>query len=73
MTVAARSYNDALYVIAVNPGSGPIQAKISAPGLGGRMLLVLDENRTVQPDGDTFSDDFAPLAAHVYLAPLKTE
>lgn len=73
MIVAARGYNGALYVIAVNPGSGPIQAKIKAPGLDGRTLLVLDEYRTVQADGDTFSDDFPPLATHVYIAPPSVE
>ena len=67
--VGARSYDDALYIIAVNPAFSPAQATIRAPGLGGRTLFVLDENRAIQPREDTFSDDFAPLAVHVYLAP----
>jgi hypothetical protein len=66
--VGARAYNGALYVIAVNPGTTAERATITVPGLEGRTLSVLDENRAVEPDGDTFADDFGPLAAHVYLA-----
>jgi hypothetical protein len=67
--VGARSYGGALYVIAVNPTASSLRATITAPGLEGRSLYVLDENRSVQASGDGFEDDFAPLAVHVYLAP----
>jgi hypothetical protein len=69
----ARDYGGAVYVIAVNAGSAPLQSTITAPGLDGRTLYVLDENRSVQATGDTFEDDFAPLAVHVYLAPPNGE
>jgi hypothetical protein len=69
MRAGARNYGGALYIIAVNAGSAPLRPTITAPGLDGRTLYVLDENRTVQTTADTFEDDFAPLAVHVYLAP----
>jgi hypothetical protein len=64
----ARRLDGALYVFAVNPTFGPTTATISAPGLGGRTLQVLGEGRTVAPKGDAFSDSFAPLAVHLYIA-----
>ena len=65
----ARSYGGAFYVFAVNPTYAPVKATISAPGLDGRPLQVLGENRTVTPASGAFADDFAPLAVHLYVAP----
>ena len=48
---AARSLGGAFYVFAVNPTYAPVTATIRAPGLDGRPLQVLDENRTVTPAG----------------------
>ncbi len=45
-----------------------MKATIRAPGLDGRPLQVLDENRTVTPKDGAFADDFAPLAVHLYVA-----
>jgi hypothetical protein len=66
--VGARSYNGALYVIAVNSGYSAAAATIAVPGLNGRPLTVLDEARQVASDGDSFHDAFAPLAVHLYVA-----
>ena len=66
--VTARAYGGALYVIAVNPASQPVQATIRVPGLAGRPLGVVSEGRQLQARGDAFSDSFAPLAAHLYVA-----
>ena len=65
---AARSHGGAFYVFAVNPTYAPVKATIRAPGLDGRPLQVLDENRTVTPKDGAFADDFAPLAVHLYVA-----
>ncbi len=65
----ARSYGGAFYVFAVNPTYAPVKATIRAPGLGGRPLQVLGENRTVTPNDGAFTDDFAPLAVHLYVVP----
>jgi hypothetical protein len=67
--VTARSYGGALYVIAVNPGRASAQTTISVPGLGGRTLTVLDEQRQIASDGDSFADALPPLAARIYVAP----
>jgi hypothetical protein len=67
--VTARAYDGALYVIAVNPTTQPLQATLHASGLDGRPLSVLDEGRQLQSSGDAFRDAFAPLGVHIYVAP----
>ena len=64
----ARSFGGAFYVFAVNPTYAPVSATIRAPGLDGRPLQVLGENRAVTPKDGAFTDDFAPLAVHLYVA-----
>jgi hypothetical protein len=66
--VGARVLHGALYVIAVNPTRRFVRATIQAPGLAGRPLEVLEEGRTVASTGDSFTDGFAPLAVHLYVA-----
>ena len=58
----------ALYVVAVNASRLSRRARIDVPGLAGRPLAVLGEGRAVMPSGDTFLDDFGPLATHLYVA-----
>jgi hypothetical protein len=67
--VSARSLNGALYVIAVNTTSSPVQAKLSVEGIAGRSLTNLTDGGVVAADGDGFSDTLGPLAARVYVAP----
>ena len=67
--VGLRSYLGALYIIAVNSSQVPAEASIRVPGLNGRPLTVLDEGRRLDVEGDVFSDSFAPLAVHIYIAP----
>ena len=66
--VGARNYKGALYIIAVNAGFTATKATIGAAGLGGRTLDVLDEGRRVAVTGGSFTDSFAPLAVHIYIA-----
>jgi hypothetical protein len=66
--VGARTYQRTTYVIAVNATFGPVRGTIRVSGLGTRVLHVYDEGRDVLSFGDTFTDDFAPLAVHVYVA-----
>jgi hypothetical protein len=66
--VGARRLDGALYVFAVNPTDAAVSATIAAPGLGGRTLQVYGESRAVGSKGDSFSDSFAPLAVHLYVA-----
>jgi hypothetical protein len=67
--VGARVLNGATYIIAVNTSKETIEAKIEVPEMDGRALDVVDEQRQLPSSGDTFSDDFAPLAVHLYVAP----
>ena len=66
--VDARTYNGALYVIAVNSSYARASVSIGVSGLRNRTLTVLDENRQVGASTNVFSDDFAPLATHIYIA-----
>ena len=62
----ARSFGGASYVFAVNPTYAPVTATIRA---GDRPLEVIGESRTVKPKNGAFTDTFAPLAVHLYVAP----
>jgi hypothetical protein len=66
---AARSLNGALYVFAVNSARTATRATVTVPGLGGRAGTVLEEGRGVTASRDAFSDDFGPLAVHLYVFP----
>jgi hypothetical protein len=67
--ISARTWAGAQYVIAVNAGYSARNVKITVPALNGRTLSVLDESRRIDSDGDSFTDHFAPLAVHIYVAP----
>jgi hypothetical protein len=69
--VGARTYGRTTYVIAVNGSFRPVHATIRVSGLGTRVLHVYDEGRDVLSSADTFTDDFAPLAVHVYIGPVQ--
>jgi hypothetical protein len=66
--VGARTYAGTTYVIAVNGSFAPVRGRIGVPDLGTRVLHVYDEARDVLSTRGTFTDDFAPLAVHVYIA-----
>ncbi|MFN0153449.1 MAG: hypothetical protein ACKVUT_03640 [Gaiella sp.] len=63
-----RELNGALYVIAVNPTLTPALTRIAVPGLGGRELRVLHENRSVKPSAGAFKEYFRGLQVRVYVA-----
>jgi hypothetical protein len=82
----ATLYGNDLYLFAVNMDLGegakdakqfdPIyprggKATISMEGLkAGTKIEVVDENRTLEAEKGRFSDDFAPLAEHIYRIKL---
>jgi hypothetical protein len=66
--VSARAWGGALYVFAVNSGWTATNATIKVPTLGGRPLTAMGEGRRVNSDDDTFTDHFAPMAVHLYIA-----
>ncbi len=72
VVVSARTWNGALYVIAVNSGYSATQATFTAPALDGRTLSVMGESRRLASTGNSFTDSFAPLAVHIYIAAPAT-
>ena len=64
----ARVYNEAIYLIAVNSSFAPVQATVRVPGAGTRLWNVLDEGRQVTSTEGAFTESFAPLGVHVYVA-----
>ena len=67
--VAARRYNGATYVVAVNTSTSPTTAAFSLPGLGGRSLRVFRDGRLVKPLGDLVADKLPGLGVAVYVLP----
>jgi hypothetical protein len=67
--VAARRYNGATYVVAVNTSTSPAVASFTIQGLGGRKLRVFREGRVVSPLGDLVADKLPGLGVAVYVAP----
>jgi Beta-galactosidase len=70
--VGARELNGAIYVIAVNASRSGATDRIVVPELGNRALVSLDGTRSVTPAGGSFTDTFAPLEVHLYVAPPTT-
>lgn len=66
----ARVHDGSLYVIAVNAGFVPAEARITLPGLENRIVHVWDEGRKLVATGGSFVDTFEPLGVHVYVMPL---
>jgi hypothetical protein len=66
--LSVRTVAGALYVFAVNSSWTAANAKMTIPALDGRPLSVMGEGRRLNTDGDTFTDHFAPMAVHLYIA-----
>lgn len=69
VVAGARSYGGAFYVFGVNPTHRSVHATIRSPGLHGDSAVVLGENRSVPITDGAISDDFGPLAVHLYVVP----
>jgi len=60
-----------LYVIAASLVFEDVEVAFEVADLGERALLVLSENRRIQPHDGRFSDRFEPHEAHVYTTDLS--
>ena len=69
---SARTYHDAVYVIAVNAGTTASSIRLTVPGLGDRTLRVLGEPITIRAEGDVFTDRLGPLRLRIYVAAPRT-
>ncbi|HXG76855.1 MAG TPA: fibronectin type III domain-containing protein [Gaiellaceae bacterium] len=67
--IAARRYNGATYVIAVNTSTAPANASFSVPGLGGRGVRSFRDGRTLRPLGDLVLDKLPGLGVGLYVVP----
>jgi hypothetical protein len=65
---SARTYGEAVYVIAVNAGLTPADVTLSLPALGDRTLLVLG-GPARRAAGGVITDRLPPLAVRIYVAP----
>jgi hypothetical protein len=66
--VGARDHNGAIYVIAVNASRAAVTTTINVPALGNRSLVSLDGMRSGTAANGAFTDSFAPLDVHIYIA-----
>jgi hypothetical protein len=66
---AARSYNGASYVIAVNAGSTSAHADLTAADFGERSYLELGASRWLAARKGALSVDLPPLSVRIYVAP----
>ena len=70
LSVLAKRYGGAVWIIAVNSCYDRVDARITAPE-GEEDAEVLWENRKVQVRDGRFDDSFAPFAVHVYRFPSR--
>ncbi len=69
LDVLARRHAGSLYLFAVNydERAVPAQATVTVPNLPAEAEIeVLDERRVIRARAGSFSDDFGPLAVHLY-------
>jgi hypothetical protein len=67
----ARSQGGKLYLFAVNNGNGEGRATFSF-GRKIKTVTVPAENRTIQPDGQGFKDEFRKLDVRMYELELRS-
>jgi hypothetical protein len=64
----ARRLSGSIYVMAVKPDAGAVDATFTVPGLSdGQQVSVMFEDRTLTASGGSFTDAFDGIARHVYL------
>jgi hypothetical protein len=61
----AKEAQGAVYVFAANIKEGPHKARFTLEFVP-KKIEVFDENRELKAEGQSFSDDFGPLAVHIY-------
>jgi hypothetical protein len=66
---SARTYDDALYLIAVNAGATAADVRLQLPELADRTLLVLGRHELLAAHGGTLADRLPPLSVRIYVAP----
>ncbi len=68
--IMCHTADGALYIFAVNVRREPVTARFVLD-VKPETVDVVDEDRTIAADGGAFSDEFLPLAVHIYRIPLQ--
>ncbi len=74
LDIMARQWDSGLYLFAVNYDEQrkETDATIKVTGLSaGQSVTVVDEDREIKAESDSFNDHFAPLAVHIYKLKLS--
>jgi hypothetical protein len=66
MKLMVKKTADDIWVFACNASHTPVEAKLTVPGLNGRILHVFSEARTINVSGDSFTDKFGNYQVHIY-------
>ena len=70
----AKSYQGQLYLFAVNVARATTEATFTVSGMvPDTEVVVVDESRTVQAAGESFTDSFDELGVHIYAIELANE
>ena len=69
--IAARKRGADWLVVAANPSRKRVSARITFPGLAGRALHVVSENRKIRSIGDVVTDVLGPMETHIYVSQLE--
>lgn len=68
-----RRVDDKVTLIAANLETSAVEVSFHAPGLVvDAEISVHDEDRTLSPAGESFTDSFGPLAVHIYDITVST-
>jgi hypothetical protein len=65
---SARTFGDALYVIAVNAGSQAAAVRLEAPGLAGRSVLRVGTRQLLTSEGTHVDVVLPPMSVRIYVA-----
>ena len=64
----ARLLNGAYYIVAANPAYRSATATFTVPGLAASSVRVFGEGRSLSVRNGRFTDSFAGLGVHIYIA-----
>jgi hypothetical protein len=69
----ARHVGNEVTLIVVNVDAAAVEVSVHVPGLSpGGSVEVYDEERSLSPDSETFTDAFDALGVHVYRMPVES-
>lgn len=67
--IAVRKFQDHHYIFAAAMREGTTSASFEMPGVAGRDVEVIGEDRTLKISGNSFKDNFSAWEVHLYRVP----